>query len=223
MSFFENSIQQINQTGLDVLISRPGSYRRIMPGQLVLSSQCFLSFKINEKEEYIAEFDQFTKTKIITEKKNFKPYGHMHNMSLINDQGWELSLTGKKTDPKLGSIIALQEYLTSGDNNSGSGDKYKASSVKLTFDIVERVTYKPDPTGRPTIEEIYKYKDCSLASYSEDTPSDNQPVTFNMKLFCPKRFFTRSDLNYGDNIYTSAAFNAEVYNMIDRALSNNSQ
>lgn len=220
MSFFENSISELQKTGLDLLLSRPGSVG-IMPSQVVLSSQCFVSFFVDSKE-YIAEFDQFSKTKIITEKKNFKPYGYMHNISLINDQGWELSLTGKKTDQKLGLIISLQDYLLSGNTNSGFGDKYKASAAKLTFNIEEIVTYKSDPTGQPLMVEYYTYKNCSLTSFNEDTPSDNQPVTFSMKFFCPQRGY-RNTLSGSDDAVTPEKLGDSISNMINGILKSNKQ
>jgi hypothetical protein len=223
MSFIGDSFGQLKETGLDLLLKRPGTVG-VMPSQVVLSSQCFISFKIDNKQnkEYIAEFDQFSKTKIITEKKNFKPYGYMHNISLINDQGWELSLNGKKTDPKLNTIIALQEYLLSGNNNSGFGDKYKASAAKLTFNIEEIITYKSGPMGDPILVEYYTYKDCSLVSYNEDTPSDNQPVTFSMKFFCPKRGY-RNTTTGSDDTITPSKLGDSISNMINGILQSNRQ
>lgn len=227
MSFIGDSFGKLSKTGLgDLLFSRPGSNERIMPRQVVLSSKCFVTFKIDETNEYMAEFDQFSKTKRISEKKNFKPYGFTQNISLINDNGWELTFSGKKTDPKLGSIVQLQEYLLLGNNYSGYGDQWKASAVKLSFDIQEMITYLPDEKGQPTAIEVYTYKDCSLISYSEETPSDNQVATFNMALFCPRRALrTTKDANenVADNAYADGNFSAQVYNMIDKILKNNKQ
>jgi hypothetical protein len=232
--YVTNASKDWAATGLDVLLKRPGAdgSSSIMPRQLVLSSQCFLTFRVtnfgedggDKKEvEYIAQFDQFTKTKIITEKKNFKPFGHLHNMSLIDDQGWELTLTGKKTDSKLGSIISLQESLLIGNNNSGYGIPHRASKIKLAFDIEEKITYKPDSSGAPLREEIYTYKNCSLTSYTEDTPSDNQAPTFTMKLFCPVRGLKMSDTGYDEDVYMTMDFGAQVRKMIDDVIKRNNQ
>lgn len=222
MSFAGDAFGKLSKTGLgDLLFTRPGSSERIMPRQVVLSSKCFISFKVDQSEEYIAEFDQFTKTKRISEKKNFKPYGFTQNISLINDNGWELSFSGKKTDPKLGAIIQLQEYLLVGNNYSGYGDPWKASAGKLTFDIEEMVTYLPDDKGEPTVMEIFTYKDCTLLSFNEDTTSDAQPVTFSMTFFCPKRGLKSKENMGDDNIYSTGNFSADIYNMIDKVLKNN--
>lgn len=232
MSFIGDAFGKLGNTGLgDLLFTRPGSSERIMPRQVVLSSKCFITFKIDGNKEYVAEFEQFTKTKRISEKKNFKPYGFTQNISLINDNGWELSFSGKKTDQKLGELIALQELLLTGDNYSGFGDTLKANGVKLTFDVQELVTYKPDDKGVPGLLEVYSYKNCSLLSYSEDTPSDSQPVSFNMTFFCPRRELFFNDAkgvsplasNRDKTIYDTGDISANITNMIDGILQGNKQ
>lgn len=188
MSFFENATDKLKNTGLSELFQRPGSNEmQPMPKHLVLSSKCFIKFQyidLASKENinvYVAEFDSFSKAIRLREKKNFKPYGFTKNMSLISADGWDLSFSGNKTDYSINGIIDIQERLLNGKSYSGLSDGRDASKAKLSFDIIEKVTYKDG-----LIEE-YKYTDCSLISYSEDMPSNNQPVKFTIEFFCPAR------------------------------------
>jgi hypothetical protein len=231
MSFIGDSFSKLNKTGIgDLLFTRPGSSERIMPRQVVLSSKCFIRFRLEGIEQYVAEFDQFNKSKRISEKKNFKPYGFTRNISLINDDGWDLSFAGKKTDDKLSALIALQEMLLSGQTPSGFGAITEANGVKLTFDIEELITYLPDDKGQPQLTELFYYRDCSLLSYSEEVSSDNQPISFAMSFFCPRR-----DKLIGNSKAVSPLanntnqdvfgynFGEQVYNMIDDILQKNKQ
>lgn len=232
MSFIGDSFGKLSKTGLgDLLFSRPGSNERIMPAQVVLSSKCFITFKLNGEKEYVAEFDQFTKTKKVSEKKNFKPYGFTRNISLLVDNGWELTFSGKKIDSKLGALVSLQELLLNGQTYSGFGDVLYANGAKLTFDIEEIITYKPDDKGIPSLVEIYTYKDSSIISYSEETPSDNQPVTFNISFFCGKRELLFNDAkgvspltsNIDKTSIESGLIGKNITNMIDDILQQNKQ
>jgi hypothetical protein len=232
MSFIGDSFGKLSKTGLgDLLFTRPGSNERIMPSQVVLSSKCFITFKLNGEKEYVAEFDQFTKTKRLTEKKNFKPYGFTRNISLIKDEGWDLAFSGKKTNPKMGALISLQEYLLNGETYSGFGDPVQANGVKLTFDIEEIITYRPDDKGVPSLVEIYTYKDSSIVAYSEETPADNQMATFNISFFCGKRELLFNDAkgvsplkaNIDKTSAESGYISKNITNMIDDILQQNKQ
>lgn len=237
MSFVGDSYGKLSKTGLgDLLFTRPGSSERIMPRQVVLSSKCFITFRFSGDTEQVevAQFDQFNKVQRIGEKKNFKPYGFVRNVSLINHSGWELSFTGKKTDFKLSYIIDQQELLLAGITDSGLIDTDAAANgAKLTFDITELITYLPNDKGEPTLKEAYVYRDCSILSYSEDTPSDNQPITFNITFFCPRREISGESTVAGifnnlvsDNITPAVEglpFEKQITNMIIDTLRRNKQ
>lgn len=194
MSLFGDSLKQIG-TGLgDAILNRPWSdvNKGLIPSHLILSSQCSILMKFStsdgiQQQEELAEFDQFNKSKRISEKKNFKPYGFTKNISLINDEGWDLSFSGKKTSYNLSYFIFRQEEILGGTKYGVDGDKEAANGGKITFDIIETIKYKIDSKGSALLTETYIYKNCSLVLYSEETPSDNQPLTFSLTLFCQSR------------------------------------
>lgn len=228
MSFIGDSFGKLSKTGLgDLLFSRPGSSDRTMPSQVVLSSKCFITFRFNEDTEpvKIAEFDQFTKTQRLIERKNFKPYGFTRNISITNHEGWDLLFSGKKTDHKLSYLIDQQELLFAGISNSGINDgRFAANGVRLSFDITELITYMPDDKGIPTLQESYIYKDCSIISYSEDVPQDNQPVTFSIGFFCPKRELSGESTiakQILENTAFEPPFEKKITNMITDVLRKN--
>lgn len=192
MSFAEDSFKELNNTGLgDLLLNRPGTNKRGMPSHVILSSQCTIIMKFSsdniEQQIELAEFDQFNKSKRISEKKNFKPYGFTKNISLINDDGWDLSFSGKKTSRNLSYFIFRQEEMLAGAKYGVDGNKSVANGGKILLEVIEIIKYKPDSKGSELYTETYAYKNCSLVSYSEENPSDNQPLTFNLTLFCQSR------------------------------------
>lgn len=188
MSFFENSINELGNP-LDMLIRRPGGDKRLLPKRLVLSSSIEFVFidPVDKKEILLFQADSINKTKRFTEKKNFKPFGHSHNIVLTRDDGWDIRITGKKTDTILNAVIYYQEDYLSGTSAISPGTSNKPVGLKPQFDIRERVSYLPNSKGEASIIEQYLYKDVSIVAFEESFESDAAPALFSITCFCARR------------------------------------
>ncbi len=194
------SIGSAISTGLDVLLNRPGSGPSALPKKSILSSNVTLSFidVENSKEFYVAEFEELQKNKLFKEKKRFKPFGSMKSILLKEDAGWELTLTGEKTDGTLDRFIYIQEMYLRGKGVSS------LPNIESTFNneqiIASNLSFKVYEKARDNNKNlaVYVYGDVSIISYSENIPKDNEPVTYTLSLFAPYRSLTPYSVNDPD-------------------------
>jgi len=221
MSFIENSLGELGSP-MDMLFRRPGSDKRTMPKQLVLSSSIEFVFIepiigssgiVAGSELLLFQADSITKTKRFTEKKNFKPFGYSSNIVLTKDEGWDIRISGKKTDAILNSLIYWQEKFLNGDSNV-----YVAgvSNIKPQFNIRERITYLPNSRGEPSAIEEYIYRDVSIIGYEESVEDNATPATFSLACFSSYRDCT-------ETISEISPMVSSVANIIDDLLSRNKQ
>lgn len=191
MSFFENSFNEL-KSPLEMLLRRPGSDKRLMPKQLVLSSSVEFVFidPTDNSELLLFQADSISKTKRFTEKKNFKPFGYSSNIVLTRDEGWDIRITGKKTDAILNAIIYSQEESLTGASNISpnfNNQAYPFAGLKPHFQIRERVLYLPDSKGTATAIEEYVYKNVSIVGFEESIEENASPITFNLLCYSAYR------------------------------------
>lgn len=180
-------IGSIIGTGLDALLNRPGKDAGAVPDLPILSSQVVISLIGPDGEDLqIGTFDEIQKQKLISEKKRFKPFGCSRHISIKEDKGWEINFSGQKTDGAIDRLIYIQEKYLSGIGQStipNSESTFNASTIigsNLLFSVREYTSVNGNYL-------TYLYKDCSIVSYSETTPSDNNPVTYTLGMFSPYR------------------------------------
>jgi hypothetical protein len=201
----------------------------IIPKRVLLSSECYILFEspLDYQNLDLVQVDSITKTKRFIEKKNFKPFGHEDNIVLIDDAGWDIRVSARKTDANLSKFIYLQElYLR---RNNG------ISKMKPMFEIREKFLYGVHTQGkdiRPDITEIYVYKDVSIVGFDEEIAGNASEIRYNLQMFSPRRFrptpaeegefsFLTNSPNF---VITSAnAPKDRVSNIIDELLAKNLQ
>lgn len=203
-------------TGLDALLNRPGSYPSANPSKSILSSNVTLNFVGSDGSIIpIAEFDEMNKTKALEEKKRFKPFGSTKTISLLKDNGWDITLTGQKTDGLLDRVIYIQEKLLNGTGMSS------VPNIINTFGINEAIATRPLFEIMELVRDnnkqyhTYTYRDVSIIGYSENNPGDMNPITYNLTLFSPGRDFTIAG---NDDVGDDAEANISdiITDMIDR-------
>lgn len=188
MSFIQNAFGELGNP-VDMLFRRPGSNKRVMSKQLILSSSVEVAFidPVDGKEISLFQADSINKTKRFTEKKNFKPFGHTSNVVLTKDEGWDIRISGKKTDAILNAVIFAQEQSLTGSSNISPNYEGRIAGMKPQFQIRERVFYLPDSKGEPSAIEEYVYNDVVIVGFEESAEENAAPLTFNLLCFSPYR------------------------------------
>lgn len=176
-------------TGLNALFGKAGANADSLPKKSTLSSRVSLSFMspVDGTSLEVAEFDEMSKQKLFEEKKRFKPFGSSKTIVLMKDNGWELSFTGHKTDGLLNKLIYLQEKYLNGTGISTKPNKentINAIGVLAYKPLFEIFDYTMENNKIPT---NYVYKEATITGYAENTPADNQPVTYTLNVFSPYR------------------------------------
>lgn len=191
--FIQNSLGELGNP-VDMLFQRPGSDKRVMPKQQILSSSVFFVFvdPISGEELSLLEAESISKVKRFSERKNFKPFGYSANVMLIDDKGWELRVTGKKTDAILSYLIYLQEKSLNGESNIAPNFKAgrngsEIAGMKPELRIKETITYLPDSKGVASATEEYIYTDVTIFAYSETIDGDNSPISFDLSCYAANR------------------------------------
>jgi hypothetical protein len=177
------SIQGLFGNTVDALTARRNG--KIVPKRLVLSSECYISFlepgeKGNDLD--LVQIDSISKTKRFIEKKNFKPYGHQDNIVLIDDAGWDIRISAKKTDRNLSKFIYLQELYLREFNN--------INKMKPLIEIKEKFLYNISQDGLVGLEEEYIYKDVSIVGFDEEIAGNAGEIRYNIQMFSPRRTIT---------------------------------
>jgi hypothetical protein len=163
---------------------------RPIPPTPILSSQYELEFFIGNSDQPISifEIDNITKTLVSTEKKSFRPYGYTHNMKLMRYEGWDIKISGKKTNPALNYLIQNVYNLTTAPQDySPNITVAKSQLVTPLFRMRETINQYPDESYNPRIREIYEYKNIIITGYDEEVPDDNMPLTYTLSLFARSR------------------------------------
>lgn len=188
MSLFDVDFGKLAQTGVEWLTQRPGGNPTAVPKSPIFSSRVTFYLAIPGGENLnIAEFDSMSKSKLIEEKKRFKPYGSLKNISLKKDNGWEITIQGQKTDGVLDYLIYIQEKLLNGSNISSfpsAENSFNGLNVicgNPLFELSEFVKLNDKSMTN------YIYKDVSITGYNEDTPEDNGVITYTLNLYSPYR------------------------------------
>jgi hypothetical protein len=193
MSFIQSSVNELGSPA-ELLFRRPGSDKRIMPKQQVLSSSVYFVFvdPVSKEEVSIFEAESINKTKIFNERKSFKPFGYSSNILLVDDKGWEIRISGKKTDAILSYLIYLQEKSLNGASNiapnfNANANGAEIAGMKPELQIKEIISYLPNSKGEPTATEEYIYTDVTLFAYSESIEGDNSPIGFDLSCYAANR------------------------------------
>jgi hypothetical protein len=174
------------KSAYDFLLNGPSKLG--IPVPPTLSSQYHLKFFIGNSNESIDlfEIDNITKTLVSTEKKNFRPYGFTHNIKLMRYEGWDIKITGKKTNPALNYLIQKVYDITSGADEF-SPNMANSPIITPLFRMRETIEAYPDEDYVPRILERYEYTDIVITGYDEEVPDDNMPLTFSLELFAKSR------------------------------------
>lgn len=157
-----------------------------LPKKPILSSKVQVTFSDGLGNLYdVAEFDSMSKRKVFTPKKRFRPFGSMKTITLKVDAGWDISFSGMKTDNLLNKFVYFNErFLQGGDGISslpyGTDAEGAPNSIPM-FIINETSKMSGDKY------ESYTYYDVTLEEFSEETPDDDQPVTYSVSFFSPYR------------------------------------
>lgn len=193
MSFIQSSINELGSPA-ELLFRRPGSDKRIMPKQQVLSSGVYFVFvdPVTKEEISILEAESINKTKAFSERKNFKPFGYSSNILLVDDKGWEIRIIGKKTDAILSYLIYLQEKSLNGASNiapnfNSNTNGAEIAGMKPELQIKEIISYLPNSKGEPTATEEYIYTDVTIFAYSESIEGDNNPISYDLSCYAANR------------------------------------
>lgn len=188
-SFIRSSGIGSIQSGLDFLFD-PKKQKKYIPETPILSAQYGLEFFIGNSTEPISIFqiDNITKTLVATEKKSFRPYGYTHNMKLMRYEGWDIKISGKKTNPALNYLIQNVYNLTTAPQDySPNITASKSQLVTPLFRMRETINQYPNESYNPRIREIYEYKNVIITGYDEEVPDDNMPLTYTLSLFARSR------------------------------------
>lgn len=177
-------------SGLGFLFKGPDD--QPLPATPVLSSQYKLQFFIGSSKEpiHLFDIDNITKTMISTEKKNFRPYGFTHKINLMRYEGWDIKITGKKTNPALNYLIQNVYELASASPSISPNTRVWQNTqpiLQASFKLRETISQYPDESYSPRIKEVYEYNDCVITGYDEEVSDDNMPLTFTLSLFAKSR------------------------------------
>lgn len=194
----------------------------IIPKKILLSSECYITFlsTVPKNEAFdLVQIDNITKTKRFIEKKNFKPFGHEDNVVLIDDAGWDIRISARKTDANLSKFIYLQEqYLR---KNEG------ISKMKPMFEVREVFLYGISTEGRQIKEQLYEeyiYKNVSIIGFDEDIAGNAGEIRYNIQMFSTNRTRTTGPVGVGtQGSVTTDATKDRVSNIIDDLLAKNLQ
>ena len=177
------SIQGLFGNTVDALTARRNG--NITPKRLVLSSECYISFispKLGNADLDLVQIDSISKTKRFIEKRNFKPFGHEDNVVLIDDAGWDIRISAKKTDRNLNKFIYLQELYLRGYEG--------ISKIRPLIEIKEKFLYNISQDGTVGIEEEYVYKDVSIVGFDEEIAGNAGEIRYNIQMFSPRRIIS---------------------------------
>lgn len=223
MSFIQNATNELGSP-IDLLFQRPGSDKRVMPKQLVLSSSVFFTFvdPVSLEEIQLLQADSISKTKKFSERKNFKPFGHSTNVVLIDDNGWDIRITGKKTDSILSYLIYLQELSLNGNSNisptfNTSDNGAQVAGMKFELQIKEQINYLPNSKGVPSAIEEYLYTDVTIIGYEEQIEGNNGTVSFTLSCYAGNRIVITNPTEL------NSPLNDIVTNIMNDLLSRNKQ
>lgn len=211
-----NAIGSAVGTGLDVLLNRPGASAGAIPKKLLLSSKISISIRgMNGESLEVAQWDQMRKQKILEEKKRFKPYGSMKTISLSKDLGWELNVSGLKTDGQLDRLIHMQEKMLNGTGISslpGNANTFNSNGIigiKPLFEVSEIIS---ENDGGYT---IFIYEDVSIIGFDETVPADNSPIEYSLTLFSPTRKMVETSYS-NDNTITETVLDKIINDLVNR-------
>lgn len=203
-------------TGLDLLLNRPGSNATAIPKKLLLSSKVSITIRgMNGEALDVAQWDQMRKQKLVEEKKRFKPYGSLKTISLSKDSGWELSVSGLKTDGQLDRLIHMQEKMLNGvgissiPSESNTFNSNGVIGIKPLFEVSEIIS---ENDGGYT---IFIYEDVSIIGYDETVPADNSPIEYSMTLFSPSRKIIETSYST-DNSITETVLDKIITDLVNR-------
>lgn len=188
------SIQGLFGNTVDALTARRNG--NITPKRLVLSSECYISFLspgVDSKDLDLVQIDSISKTKRFIEKKNFKPFGHEDNVVLIDDAGWDIRVSAKKTDRNLNKFIYLQELYLRGYDG--------INKIRPFIEIKEKFLYNVSQDGTVGTEEEYTYKDVSIIGFDEEIAGNAGEIRYNIQLFSPRRIISNETniIPFGQN------------------------
>lgn len=190
---FGNSLSQSSMVGsirssFDFL--KGGGSPTEIPAQPILSSQYKLEFYIGNNPEPIKLFDidNITKTLITSEKKNFRPYGFTHKINLINYDGWDIKISGKKIGPQLNYLIQKIYESTSYPGYQSPNLAIPNQPIVIPmFKMIETIESNPAADYSPRTREQYEYKNIVINGYDEEVSGDNMPLTFTLSLVAKSR------------------------------------
>lgn len=169
-----------------------------LPKKPILSSKVQVTFKDALGNLYnIAEFDSMSKKKIFEPKKRFRPFGSMKTITLKVDAGWDISFTGMKTDNLLNKFVYFNErFLQGGDGISSLpyGTDAEGAPNSIPMFLINEVCHIGGD-----IYESYTYYDVTLEEFSEETPDDDQPVTYSVSFFSPYRRLNETNYDRDGN------------------------
>lgn len=157
------------------------------PRELLLSSQCVYTFKIGDEYFNLLDLDNVSKTLKVNEKKNFKPYGYSHPIVLTSHSGWDIRMTGKKSND--GILEQLIDSISELNNNAENiyPKNSKPYGTNPTIELIEQVY-----GDNYNVIEGYVYKELVLTAFDQEVPDDNSPVTFTLSFFAKKRINLRN-------------------------------
>lgn len=164
--------------------------KQFLPAPPVLSGQYELEFYIGDSTTpiHLFDIDSITKTLITNEKKSFRPFGFTHTIKLINHQGWDIKITGKKTNPALNYLIQKVYQLASYPMSIGPTDQANPKILMPKFHMLETINqYPSEKKNEYRIKEQYVYNDIVITGYDEEVQDDNMPLTFTLSMFAQTR------------------------------------
>lgn len=192
-----------------------------VPVPPVLSSQYKLEFFIGDSDEpiHLFDIDNITKTLVTSQKKSFRPYGFSHKINLMNYEGWDIKITGKKTNPALNYLVQ-KVYELSAYPSAASPNLLNGPIVTPLFTMTEIIEQYPDENYMPRIQEMYVYSNMVITGYDEEVPDDNMPLTFTLSLFArSRRSLRRENESWDYNTKDSVDFEGKSrVSVIDRQI-----
>ena len=189
-----------------------------LPAPPVLSGQYELDFYIGDETEpiHLFDIDNITKTLVTNEKKSFRPYGFARTIKLIHHQGWDIKITGKKTNPALNYLVQKVYQFSSYPLSIGPTDHVGTPIIIPEFRMLETIHQYPDESYKYRIEEQYAYNNIIITGYDEEVSDDNMPLTFTLSMFAQTRAHSGLTSTKGMGDYG----NKDRPNKIDKMLSN---
>lgn len=162
---------------------------RKLPKELILSSQYTLTFLIGEDYYNLFDIDSISKTLKVEQKKAFRPYGFSHQLVLNNHLGWDIRISGKKSND--GLVDGLVQQITELNNNPNAfyPRSNKPYGANPTISLIEEVSNfnVVDGKQKNVVVESYKYNELILTGFDQEVPEDNSPITYSLSFFARSR------------------------------------